>query len=605
MALTIADMVEKRRERWEQRRDPVYDRKITESAAARILSESDLRRQVLERPYLLIECCFSVVDKQKKTVPFFLNDVQKDFIAQYEKNGRRRPYIILKGRQQGFTTLITAIQLSYSIVQKNFAGSTLADCDSNTRAIFADKARVALERLPAILRPHERLNNSYELNFDRLNSSWRVSTATANVGRSRTLSFVHFSEAAFFSCSLSSLQAAIGQAVVSDALVVYESTANGFNDFKSLWDSGSCVNLFYPWWRTAEYRCEEYGVLERADAWLTERLRLLSDMGLDREQLAWYAKKYNSYLDKSLIRQEYPCSPEEAFVATGASMFDTDAITGRLLSLGGVSPLRVGRFEYRVVGDPVTDENGQVISVEWRLDEVRWVDDPAGEITLHEDPVCRSERRCGEDVTLREPYSVGGDTAGSGEDFYTAKVISNIDGRTMATMRIQRTDDDTYAEQVLCLARYYHDATIGIEVNFSVQPMRVIRQKYHYTNVYLRERYDRLTDKKELLPGFLTSSATKPVIISELIRAMRDDPTRERDPETLREMLTFIRLTGGACGAMEGCHDDLVMALAIAHAVARSGRHDWIADESPEQDVIRDNFDLSTEDKNDFWEETR
>lgn len=599
--LTIEDIVAKRRARWEEMHDPIYDAKITASAAAAILAYEDLRAQILERPYLLIECCFSVVDKQKRTVPFFLNEVQRDFIEQYEEHGRSLPYIILKGRQQGFTTLITAIQLSYSIVQKNFSGATLADCDSNTRAIFADKARIVLERLPLLLHPSERLNNSYELNFDKLNSSWRCSTATANVGRSRTLNFVHFSEAAFFSCPLGALQAAIGQAVTADALVIYESTANGFNDFKALWDSGSCVNLFYPWWRTSEYRSTEYAYLDRTDAWLSERLRVLADQGLDREQLAWYAKKYDSYLDKSMIRQEYPCSPEEAFVATGNSMFDVDLINTRLLSLGGVRPLRVGRFEYRSVGDPVTDETGRTVAVNWRLCDIQWVDDPAGLITIHEDPVTRAETRSGEEINLREPYSLGGDTAGSGEDYYTAKVVSNLDGRTMATLRIQRTDDDTYAEQVLCLARYYHDATVGIEVNYSFQPTRVIQRKYGYGNMYLRERYDRMTDKKEMLPGFLTSPATKPVIISELIRAMRDDPTRERDPGTLGEMLTFIRLDGGACGAMAGCHDDLVMALAIAYAVARSGRHDWIVEEAEQQDILAENFDLAEKESQDYW----
>ena len=85
--------------------------------------------EVKARPYLLIEAVLTVVDKNKKTVPFFLNEVQKDFISQTEKYGKGKPYFILKGRQQGFTTLITAIQLCNAVVSRNFSGFTLANVD--------------------------------------------------------------------------------------------------------------------------------------------------------------------------------------------------------------------------------------------------------------------------------------------------------------------------------------------------------------------------------------------------------------------------------------------------------------------------------------------
>ena len=34
-------------------------------------------------------------------------------------------------------------------------------------------------------------------------------------------------------------------------------------------------------------------------------------------------------------------------------------------------------------------------------------------------------------------------------------------------------DEDLYAEQLYCLGRYYHDAMIGVEINFSEHPARV------------------------------------------------------------------------------------------------------------------------------------
>ena len=92
---------------------------------------------------------FVVVDKNQRTMPFFLNDVQHDFINTLNKakqdfnEGKitNISLLVLKGRQQGFTTLVTAYQLSCSILNKNFQGYTLADKSDNAEAIFQNKAK--------------------------------------------------------------------------------------------------------------------------------------------------------------------------------------------------------------------------------------------------------------------------------------------------------------------------------------------------------------------------------------------------------------------------------------------------------------------------------
>ena len=53
-ALTVADMIEKRRQRWEERHDLEYDTKLVEAAARKILSDRALMGEILDRPYLLI-----------------------------------------------------------------------------------------------------------------------------------------------------------------------------------------------------------------------------------------------------------------------------------------------------------------------------------------------------------------------------------------------------------------------------------------------------------------------------------------------------------------------------------------------------------------------
>lgn len=600
---TVAGMVEKRRKIWNARKDPEYDRQLVRAAARKILSTDALAAEVRKRPYLLIEICFSVVDKEKNTVPFFLNDVQRDFLAQYEKYGTEKPYFILKGRQQGFTTLITAMQLCFAIVSKNFSGFTLADSADNTRAIFNDKARTVYNRLPDELKPHEKFNSANELFFDKLNSSWRVSTATDQVGRSRTLSFVHFSEVAFYKCALSSLQKGIGEASTNGAFIVYETTANGFNEAKDLWDSGSCRNLFYEWWRTAEYRSKDFQFIDRADAWLRERISFLEKKGLDWEQIAWYAKKYDGYLDKSTIRQEYPCTPEEAFVASGDCVFDLSALNNRLIAVAGETPDAVGYFEYvkteRMERSSDADGN-EMVFTHTVLENVRFVSDCDGYIRIHGQPQVQRDRE-GYEIS-RTPYTIGGDTAGLGSDWCAAKVIDNMTGRTVATLHKQRMDSDLFAEQLYCLGKLYHDALIGIETNFSRNPIRVL-ERLSYPNIAMRERVEK-DGSVEKIAGFLTTHATREVILDELIQAFREDPEIECDPHTLKEMTTFVRKPTGRREAMDGAHDDLVMALAIAHHVGFQQTKTPLPPENEAKDFLSEHFHTEYDGTDDVtWED--
>ncbi len=586
--ITVADIIAKRRRIWEEKHDLDLDKELVRASARKILSTPSLVAEVQAKPYLLIEVAFYIVNKKRETVPFFLNDVQRDFIDKLETLGTNKPYFILKGRQQGFTSVITAIQLSFAIVRKNFSGFTMADRSDNTSAIFNDKARVVYDRLPDELKPSEKFNSRNELFFDKLNSSWRIATATDQVGRSRTLNFVHFSEVAFYECNLSDLQAGIGEAIIAGAIQVYETTANGFNQAKDLWDSESCNNLFYEWWRTPEYRSTEYEYLETDDPWLIERKKVLEDLGLDKEQITWYCKKYDSYLNKNTIKQEYPITPTEAFISSGDCVFDKESINNRLAEVTRLQPVKKGFFTYRKEGVPVTDSEGRIVDMEYRLRDIKFEERPDGYITIHEEPRVKKDRDG--NITAKAPYALGGDTAGTGIDYFTGKVICNLDQKAVATLRKQRIDEDLYAEQMYCLGKYYHDALIGIEINYSRQPTRVLQKQYVYPNLYMRERLDRINDKVELDYGFETTTKTKPIIIAELVVLMRTDPTIEVDPETLKEMTTFVKKDNGKQEAIEGAHDDLVMATAIAHFISKKQTNQWIEVVPSEEDFIEENF---------------
>ncbi|MBR2621087.1 MAG: hypothetical protein IKC97_01795 [Clostridia bacterium] len=592
MSYSVEQIIEKRRRLWDKHHDEGLDREFIRVAADEIVSSEDNRKVVRERPWLLIEACFTVVTKEGKTVPFFFNEVQRDFIRQIEENGasKHKPYLILKGRQLGFTTMITAIANARSITKRNFFGLTVADCGDNTRSIFNDKARSVYDRLPPRLKPTEKFNSAKELFFSKLNSSWRAATASENVARSKTLSMVHYSEAAFYKCNLSSLQASVGAACVDDALIVYESTPNGFNEFKDLWDSGTCINLFYPWWLDKEYRCTDYHYIDRADAWLKERIKLLEEKGLDREQIAWYCRTYDGYIDKRLIRQEYPCSPEEAFISTGGCVFDLDKLNDQMIRVGMRPGPIVGEFVYDRVLEPIKGPSGAVVGTRPILKNVRFLERAGGCIRIHAEPRVKRDER-GEVIALA-PYVLGGDTAGEGSDCFTAKIIDNMTGATVATLQRKRMDADLYAEQLYCLGKHYHEALLGVEINFTPTPMQHLLN-LGYSNIYYREVVSTsMINEATTVPGFQTDHNSREGILDNLVRQLRDDPSCEVDMETLRELTTFIRNPKklGRREAMAGAHDDLVMALAIAHFIRGRQSRDWLPVPEEENTFIKDNF---------------
>ena len=550
-------LIQKRQEKWQELRSIEYDKKLREAVAHELLTNESLREEVKQYPEKLLELLFVVVDKNQKTLPFFLNDVQKDFMATLNQaiedfdNGKITDIslLVLKGRQQGFTTVITAYQLACSILNRNFQGFTLSDKSDNSEAIFQNKAKFPYSQLPEALQPTERFNNRRQLHFEKINSSWAVDTATKDVGRSRTVNFFHGSECAFWKDGIAPIQAALGEAFTKNCIKIYESTANGYNDYQVMWDSGVHINCFYEWWRTKEYRLEfpsestKSEFMEFIDSkgeWINERLTWLRDIKeLEAEQLYWYYKKWEGYIDKDLIKQEYPCSPQEAFLLSGKTVFDTERLLARLQNLK--KPIRRGYFTY--------DYDGL------RITNIRWVTDRNGHINIYQLP----------NTPAHTKYCIGGDTAGDGSDSYTAHVLDARTGIEVAAFE-HKYDADQYARQMYCLGKYYGDALIGIEANFDSYPIMEL-QRLGYTNQYIRTKVDEYTGKTEKRYGFRTTSLTRPTIISRLIQIVREDVDSINDENTLKELLTIIRNEKGRIEAPEGGHDDHMMGLAIAHHI--------------------------------------
>lgn len=519
-----------------------------------------------------IENCLKIKTKSGTVVPFRLNDAQRKLYAVAKRQqdaGKPVRLIILKARQLGFSTLTEGLIFHACATRKNVNALIVAHREDATANLFR-MSKLFYDELPAPVKPMLRASNAQELVFENpsklrserearpgLRSRIRCATAGGRgIGRSDTLQCVHLSEYAFWpdgADGKASTLAGILQAVPSlpGTMVVIESTANGFEDFKERWDAAVAGEndfepVFFAWFENPDYSMPVVPGTE----WTPEERDLKAAYQLTDEQLQWrrwcIANNCGGSLD--MFRQEYPTSPGEAFLHSGTGVFDNEQIVLRLERL----PEPAGRGEF-------TDGE--------------WTESETGAITLYELP---------EDGV---PYVLGGDTAGEGSDYFTAIVIDNVTGRIAAKLR-QKYSEPEYVRQIYALGRFYNDALVAIETNFSTYPVMKL-QEMEYPNQYSREREDTYTRQMRKSYGFRTDRQSRPRAIANLVEVFSSHPEWFTDWELLEEMLTFCYNEDHRPEALAGKHDDLVMGAAITYAVRHQQRMTVLTEpEKPREKLI-------------------
>ena len=519
-----------------------------------------------------IENCLKIKTKSGTVVPFRLNDAQRKLYAVAKRQqdaGKPVRLIILKARQLGFSTLTEGLIFHACATRRNVNALIVAHREDATANLFR-MSKLFYDELPAPVKPMLRASNAQELVFENpsklrserearpgLRSRIRCATAGGRgIGRSDTLQCVHLSEYAFWpdgADGKASTLAGILQAVPSlpGTMVVIESTANGFEDFKERWDAAVAGEndfepVFFAWFENPDYAMPVVPGTE----WTPEERELRDAYRLTDGQLQWrrwcIANNCGGSLD--MFRQEYPASPGEAFLHSGTGVFDNEQIVLRLERL----PEPAGRGEF-------TDGE--------------WTESETGAITLYELPE--------EGV----PYVLGGDTAGEGSDYFTAIVIDNVTGRIAAKLR-QKYSEPEYVRQIYALGRFYNDALVAIETNFSTYPVMKL-QEMEYPNQYSREREDTYTRQMRKSYGFRTDRQSRPRAIANLVEVFSSHPEWFTDRELLEEMLTFCYNEDHRPEALAGKHDDLVMGAAITYAVRHQQRMTVLTEpEKPREKLI-------------------
>jgi hypothetical protein len=159
------------------------------------------RKRLLEDFEFYAKHCVQIRTKQGTIVPLVFNQVQRRFakmiIDQMETRGYVR-MVVLKARQQGLSTVITAWQYWWVSQRKAQKGLVMAHEADSTAALW-DMYKRAHDNAPEVVKPHNKYNSKNELTFDVLDSAIRIATAGGRgVARGETLTVTHLSEVAFW-----------------------------------------------------------------------------------------------------------------------------------------------------------------------------------------------------------------------------------------------------------------------------------------------------------------------------------------------------------------------------------------------------------------------
>lgn len=530
-------------------------------------------------PRWFLENMLYIVTKKGKLEKFKLNDEQSEMLEHIEfclANDLPIRMIVLKARQIGSTTFFTGLGYWATSMNKNYNYGIVAHRLDSAESIF-QKCKVFYNNVERPLRPSVIQLSGEGITFDKkdgkgINSKIKFATVNEGVFRGQTMNYLHLTECAFWIGDVQAIENSLAPTVPNEprTIIVRESTANGYNFFKDDWDraikgQNGYRAFFFGWQKHKEYTMDVPRGFEKT----ADEIELQKQFNLTDGQLVW--RRYTidrDYKGNELwFKQEYPMTPEEAFVASGSGVFDANVIMKGYKAC--VDPREVPissvpMFEKLLVWkEPETKtENIYQQKAEWSFEKQAYE---------YKDTELLLETR-----TYKVPYTIGVDTAGLGSDYNHAVVVNNITKETVARFGKKNLSEELFAKVLVEMAKKYNDAIIAPEVNYSHEICNFIL-KEGYKNLYITESVSRQDMKIQggIEYGWKTTTATKPSLISVLKATVSEDPARVKDREFWYEAEYFLLKKSEKSGvftmeASSGKHDDIIMATAIAVYVSNS-----------------------------------
>jgi hypothetical protein len=448
--------------------------------------------------------------------------------------------IVLKGRQVGISTASEAILFNWTFLHPGTQSLVIAHDTKASQHLFG-MAKLMWEEWPFRSAFHEKHNSQKSLGWLETRSAMSVSTAkNAGSGRSFTYHAVHCSEVGFWE-DPERLMVGLNQSIPykHGTIVIYESTANGVgNWFHEEWlravhKQSNFVPLFFPWYEHNEYEIPTTTL--RDQDLMTDEVELKETLGLGLPKLAWRRHAIANLCmgDENQFHQEYPCTPDEAFLSTGTHIFP-------LHKLEECYEPKAGQTGF------LHDDNGTI----------KFTPDPSGPLTIYTWP--SSDRDWGK-------YVVAGDPTRTTYGDYSCIQVFNRRTFEQVAVWHGHIDPVSFGHEIIRLGYYYNTALVNTEINGPGYATIAILMQMGYPDVWRHRWADKAPGKLSQSYGWASSWNRKNEAIGIVIDLIAQNALLVHHDITYDEMRNFVHLAGWEVGpASERGNDDTVLALLIA-----------------------------------------
>lgn len=542
-----------------------------------IFKDIEKYEKLLGNPREFIETFCYITTKDGKFERLKLNYPQDKMMKIVEdklKKGEPIRIRVLKARQMGFSTLISALGFWWAAMNENSAYAVVAHKESSAASIF-NKNKIFYDNLPPKLKPQTDKFNSEQISFNTSDGKGlrsKIFFGTAGGGelfRGETILFLHKSEIAFWQDTNGVLKKSLNATVPYSpfSCIIEETTANGYNEFKDNWDrsvrgENNYIPLFVGW-----NEMEDYKITPPLNFKLTEEeLKLQMEYDLSDAQLCWRRTKIeDDYEGNELwFQQEYPLTPEEAFISSGMGVFSGEVIKQGYLEAS--KPIM-----QKEINSVMTNKKLLI----WEEPEIK--EKKEYQQLVKWDAIEQDYKYYDGDIELgvkitQANYTIGIDTSGMGADLNQIVVWHNIKKKMVARFEIEQMNEEKLAAVAVEIAKYYNNGLIAPEVNYSHAICDYIIE-LGYKNIYVTENMARIDKKSQSLEyGWKTTKLSKAPIISALRALLSENPGAIPDRDFWYEAEYYVLqdIATNKMNAVSGHHDDIIMACAIANYVSNS-----------------------------------
>ena len=529
--------------------------------------------------------CLVIAEKGGgRDIPFKLNRPQRSFLKKLEElrlAGKPINIILCKSRQWGGSTLTQLYMLWIQLFHKRNWNSAICAHVKGPAQIIRGMLQKACDNMPqwatngmtVKTSPFEGATNTRIINFSNSRYSVGSSEKPENL-RSEDIAMAHLSEVGLWRKTKGKdpedlIQSIFGS--INDGpytMKVMESTAKGVGNFfhvewlRAVTGRSNMNPVFIAWFMDDKNQLHipqrEYGKFIDS---MTEYELELFELGATLEAIAWYRNKAKD-MDPWRMKSEFPSTAEEAFQSTGQGIFKRKYIENAKSSC----------MEPVMYGDYVADE----AKGEKAFYNLRFIQ---SDFDGREDNILKVWQLPQKHEYI-DQYVVSVDVGGCSEnaDYSVIKVADRVpmlevEGVPEIVAEWHgHIEHDLLIWKAAQIAQAYNHALLVVESNtLETEGTEGDNFEYlmdeianEYDNLYSRNMADHIKNKVPLLYGFHTNTKTKPMIIGFLKAAMRDCTYIERSMATIFELMTYeLKPDGKTMGAVDGCHDDLVMATAI------------------------------------------